>query len=661
MQLIEQLRTPADHFRDAVLANMACLLAQLPHDTCKQLVEAMPMLGEYRKAARVTWCGSETAGPADWSHALSKLARSKPDWPIGKIMTSGFSPLHLHILLTLLMVEEDQTLADFVEPDGGFPSLGGLVSYWRLHGGSDNPAAVREALSDLVDAALAEPIETVSMRNEQRYRVPSPIAEMIAGMRPQLPGLAYVPRAPRADKTPWISPRPTCPQPEAVAAAVATGSSKRLLIRGPHHNGRKSFARRVAHAAGLSIVEIDPAIIANASQWRLATALAVLGNAALLCEADPGPGETVSLPIIAWGDPVTIIVSGLSGAVAAASGGAQLAITLPLPNREARAALWQAARLMHLETDLVPIILPSGNIKRAAKGAAAQAALGGRKKVEPADIQEALRSLRDARLDAVATRIDVDHDPDAIFLDSDTESEFDALVVRCRQRENLSEQDGSIGVRALLSGASGTGKTLAARHIARKLGKDLFRVDLSATVNKYIGETEKALERVLSAAEELDIVLLLDEGDALMAKRTDVGNSNDRYANLETNFLLQRVESFSGIILVTSNDAGRIDSAFARRMDAVLEFGAPDEVRRQDILTRLLGEEARVNPALLQEIACRCVLTGGQLRNVALHARLLALDASTGISDAQLRRAVEREYRKTNSPCPLRRALAAVG
>jgi SpoVK/Ycf46/Vps4 family AAA+-type ATPase len=215
-------------------------------------------------------------------------------------------------------------------------------------------------------------------------------------------------------------------------------------------------------------------------------------------------------------------------------------------------------------------------------------------------------------------------------------------------------------VRALFAGPSGTGKTLAARHIAAALGKDLYRIDLSATVSKFIGETEKSLERALSAAESLNIVLLLDEGDSLMARRTDVSSSNDRYANLETNFLLQRIESFDGILLVTSNDADRIDPAFSRRMDAVLAFRPPDEIRRHGILRQQLGDH-RVSPGLLQDIACRCALSGGQLRNVALHARLLALDTGAPISDVELRQAVVREYRKTGDYCPLKLPLLAVG
>ena len=125
-------------------------------------------------------------------------------------------------------------------------------------------------------------------------------------------------------------------------------------------------------------------------------------------------------------------------------------------------------------------------------------------------------------------------------------------------------------MRALFSGASGTGKTLAARILAAELGMDLYRVDLASVINKYIGETEKNLHRVLARAEELDIILLLDEGDALLGQRTDVKSSNDRYANLETNYLLQRLESYQGIVLVTTNAAQNIDSAFQRRMDVVV-------------------------------------------------------------------------------------------
>lgn len=657
MQMVQKIHNPADQFRQAVLANMAYLLAQLPTESRFQLLGAMPMLAAYRNAAITDWRGAENASAADWSAAIIQLVSAEPDWPLGRILRSGFTALHLHLLLTLLMVEEDRELAEFVEPDASLPTLGGLIALWRMHSGNDDPVAVREALSDLTDAGFAEAIADGAMRNDQRYRVPAALAETMSGLRPHMVGLVLYPPLPKAYI--WIAPQSGCPHPDSVAAAVTGGSTRSLVIRGPRRNGRKHFARRVAQTAGLAAFEVSASIAADPVQWLMASNIAYLSNAMLLCETEPGPGETVVMQERGWADPFVAVATGLAGAVATGRNGATLTITLPLPDVSARQALWKAAGLKGLAKEISALVLPSGNIGRAAQGAMAHAALAGRGTANAADVQAALRTLRDARLDAIATRIDVERAPDAIFLDRDTQGEFEALVARCRQRELLS--DSNIGVRALLSGPSGTGKTLAARHVAQALGKDLYRVDLSATVNKYIGETEKALERVLSAAEELDIILLLDEGDALMAKRTDVGSSNDRYANLETNFLLQRIESFNGLILVTSNDAERIDSAFARRMDAVLEFAAPDEVRRLDILKLQLGNGARVGAHLLEEVACRCALTGGQLRNVALHARLLALDGGTGISDAQLRRAVEREYKKTNTPCPLRRTLAAVG
>jgi SpoVK/Ycf46/Vps4 family AAA+-type ATPase len=257
----------------------------------------------------------------------------------------------------------------------------------------------------------------------------------------------------------------------------------------------------------------------------------------------------------------------------------------------------------------------------------------------------------------LATRIEARGGLADLALDDHTRSELESLVARCRHREALAALawDGAgqaSGVRALFGGPSGSGKTLAAKLLAATLGKDLFRVDLSATVNKYLGETEKNLDRALAAAEELDVVLLLDEGDALMASRTDVGSSNDRYANLETNFLLQRIETFAGILLVTSNAADRIDRAFARRMDVVIHFRAPDEFSRYEILRLHLGAHS-VDDQWLQEVACRCILTGGQLRNIVLHAQLLSLQDARPLDALHLSAALAREYRKTGAHCPL--------
>src|SRR5262249_22672904 len=142
--------------------------------------------------------------------------------------------------------------------------------------------------------------------------------------------------------------------------------------------------------------------------------------------------------------------------------------------------------------------------------------------------------------------------------------------------------------------------TLAAKILAsvvggRHDGMDLYRVDLAAVVNKYIGETEKNLHQVLSRAEALDVMLLLDEGDALLGARTDVKSANDRYANLETNFLLQRLENYQGIVIITTNLSENIDQAFQRRMDVVVPFFPPQPEERLRILDLHLPREHRVS------------------------------------------------------------------
>ncbi len=235
------------------------------------------------------------------------------------------------------------------------------------------------------------------------------------------------------------------------------------------------------------------------------------------------------------------------------------------------------------------------------------------------------------------------------------------LEQRCRHRERLLGHLGpafngsaNCGVRALFSGSSGTGKTLAARILAAELGMDLYRVDLASVINKYIGETEKNLHRVLSRAEEMDIVLLLDEGDALLGNRTEVKSSNDRYANLETNYLLQRLETFGGIILVTSNAAQNIDSAFQRRMDLVVHFVPPGTDERWAIWQLHLPEDHTVGADVLMEVSARCDLTGGQIRNAALLAALLAVEeGSPSVHDRHLEEALQAEYRKAGAVCPL--------
>jgi SpoVK/Ycf46/Vps4 family AAA+-type ATPase len=279
-----------------------------------------------------------------------------------------------------------------------------------------------------------------------------------------------------------------------------------------------------------------------------------------------------------------------------------------------------------------------------------------------AQVQAAYHTLNRQQLDSLATYLPVSGSWDEVVVGDFTMMKLGELAQRCQQRERLLAHLGSAfanlnnrGVRALFTGSSGTGKTLAARVLAAELGMDLYRVDLAAVVNKYIGETEKNLHRVLSKAEALDVILLLDEGDALLGSRTEVRSANDRYANLETDYLLQRLEHYQGIVIITTNAGENIDRAFQRRMDIVVTFVPPEAEERWQIWKLHLPPNHLVPEDDLQEVAIQCQLNGGQIRNAALLAALLALDEGQQqpVTAWHLEQALQSEYRKAGATFPL--------
>jgi hypothetical protein len=646
---------PAAHFKLVLFGTLLRLIELHPPEDRVRLLEALPFLEAYRDECATLW-GSEAPDSASWFGAVDDWARERPQMPFGRLAASGFPTLHCQLLATLALVDEDPRFAYMIEPEGGVPTLGGLIALWREAAPQREGAAIRDALLDMAAAGLVDVSNLEAMRTDWRLRLPTPLLETLGGGVPRIEGAAFEPNAALPGTDDWLGEA----DPALLGGLLSRDPACMVLIRGPRNNGRKMLLRFAAGRAGMNVLAVPIALFADPARWRVAGAAALAANAMILAELEPAPGETFDLPAHpAFTGPVGIAI-GASGGVRAPPAMRTIAVPLGLPDAPARRAHWRRTGLGELAETLATMTMTTGNIDRAAAGAASRASLAGRSAPEAGDVRAALRDLRDSRLDALATPIDLAGPPEPLHLEERDRDELDALLLRCRHRERLGGMADGPGVCALFAGPSGTGKTLAARHIAAALDKDLYRIDLAATVSKYIGETEKSLERALSAAEELNIVLLLDEGDALMARRTDVSSSNDRYANLETNFLLQRIDSFTGIILVTSNDSERIDPSFARRMDAVLTFRMPDEIRKHDILIQQLGEQA-VSARLLQDIACRCALSGGQIHNIAVHARLLAMDSGSPVGDLELRQAVVREYRKTGDYCPLKLPLAAVG
>jgi AAA+ superfamily predicted ATPase len=243
-----------------------------------------------------------------------------------------------------------------------------------------------------------------------------------------------------------------------------------------------------------------------------------------------------------------------------------------------------------------------------------------------------------------------------IVLPAPQMSILQTIAQHLRQRARVYDEWGfaeqsnrGLGLSALFSGPSGTGKTLASEILANELRLDLFRIDLSAVVSKYIGETEKNLRRVFDAAEEGGAVLLFDEADALFGKRSEVKDSHDRYANVEISYLLQRMEAYHGLAILTTNMKEGLDPAFLRRLSFVVQFPFPDQAQRAEIWRNIFPAKTPTDRVDLSALS-RLSIAGGNIRNIALHAAFAAADADEPVRMPHLLLAARLEYEKLEKP-----------
>jgi AAA+ superfamily predicted ATPase len=269
---------------------------------------------------------------------------------------------------------------------------------------------------------------------------------------------------------------------------------------------------------------------------------------------------------------------------------------------------------------------------------------------------EACRIRARPRLDDLAQRIDPAAGWDDIVLPEPARDILRQIALHARHRPRVygdwgfeAKSTRGLGISALFVGPSGTGKTMAAEVLAGDLRLDLYRIDLSQVVSKYIGETEKNLRRVFDAAEDGGAVLLFDEADALFGKRSEVRDSHDRYANIEVSYLLQRMEAYRGLAILTTNMKEALDTAFLRRIRFVVHFPFPDTPARAEIWRRVFPE-ATPTERLDMERLSRLNLAGGNIRNIALNAAFLAADAREPVRMSHLLRAARSEYAKLEKP-----------
>jgi AAA+ superfamily predicted ATPase len=268
----------------------------------------------------------------------------------------------------------------------------------------------------------------------------------------------------------------------------------------------------------------------------------------------------------------------------------------------------------------------------------------------------ACRSMGRSRLDELAQRIESTAGWDELILPEAQKATLRQISAHVRNRIKVhldwgfGEKDTrGLGISALFAGESGTGKTMAAEVIAHELQLDLYRIDLSAVVSKYIGETEKNLRRVFDGAEDSGAILLFDEADALFGKRTEVKDSHDRHANIEVSYLLQRMESYRGLAILTTNLKASLDVAFQRRLRFVVNFPFPDQALREAIWQRAFPPRTPLD-AIDNEKLARLNVTGGSIRNIALNAAFRAAELEQRISMAHLLHAAHFEASKRERP-----------
>jgi ATPase family associated with various cellular activities (AAA) len=262
-------------------------------------------------------------------------------------------------------------------------------------------------------------------------------------------------------------------------------------------------------------------------------------------------------------------------------------------------------------------------------------------------------------LAALASKIEPAYGWEDIVLPADSAAQLHELCERVTRRRRVWRDWGfdrklarGMGAVALFTGPPGTGKTMAAEIIARELGLDLFKIDLSAMISKYIGETEKNLERIFTAAAGTDAILMFDEADALFGKRSQVRDSHDRYANIEVSYLLQRIEHYDGIVILATNLREHLDAAFTRRLHLIIDFPFPDEAERRRIWECCLPPGAPREAGIDFERLGQFQLSGGHIRNVVLHAAFLAAAQDGPIGMSHMLQAVQREHYKMGKVAP---------
>ena len=461
-----------------------------------------------------------------------------------------------------------------------------------------------------------------------------------------------------------LDPWPVSEMAERILAAVERGVPSRMQLLGPPLSGRKTLAACVADQLGSPLVAVDTARV-DAAKWqqvrmRVQRQALLHGAAVAWIGTDARRGLELEPGLL----PLEFTIIETVDDLVQSHGWHEEHFTMPTLSSNERRELWlkfipasctwAKGQLQHLAARFAVTIGEISHV--AAQGSDQYDA-----------VCQHTRELSRGKLGELAKLVDCPFVRDDLHVPDELGRLLDEFLFEARDRTTFWEQPAArrlfprgTGLIGLLAGPPGTGKTMAAQLIARELGLDLFRIDLASTVNKYIGETAKNLRRLFARAAEMNAVLLFDEADALFSRRTNVRDSHDRYANADTNYLLQLVEDYAGIALLATNKRQHMDEAFVRRVRYVLHFPRPDARLRlaiwRQVVAELAGRECIDKlESDLERLAVQAPLTGAQIKNAVLAGVFLARQASRPLGFDDIQRGLERQLSNQGGNLKLQR------
>ncbi len=621
------------------------------------------------RAALEARAGAPAENLPDAATLLGAIAAAENDLPAPSALQrvcEGFklSPFERDILLLCAGCELDATFPKLCAAAQGderrtHPTFGlALAALPEAHWSALNPGASLRQWR-LLDIAPGEHLTSSPLRIDERVlHFLAGVAAPDARLRGLLDAVAAPDQLPpshldlaRQLATLWqqsqdsgafpavqLTARET-PAAVALAAVAASALDLRLqILRATDLSAspveRESFARLLEREAVLGrfalLVELDP----GASPETIHAAASLLDltqSPVLLCSAEPLHLRTRPLARLA---------------VPATAPAEQRQLWHEALGETAAAALNGQVDLVSTQFQLSPAAIRAAGHSVALRHAAEKAPDLGHA------LWDACRAQTRPKLDGLARRIETLATWDDLVLPTAPCQTLRTIAAHVRQRARVYEEwgfaersDRGLGIGALFTGGSGTGKTMAAEVLANELRLDLYRIDLSALVSKYIGETQKNLRHVFDAAESGGAILLFDEADAVFGRRSEVRDSHDRYANIEVGYLLQRVETYRGLVILTTNQPQSIDAAFSRRIRFTVQFPFPDATQRAEIWRRVFPASTPTEALQVEKLA-RLNLAGGHIRNLALNAAFLAADAHEPVRMKHLLAAAQTEFAK---------------